>query len=56
MQPLHGMIDISITLVQITGDLRTFDCEPDTRQRRIRVGKMYSLTESLDFATVCPFS
>lgn len=27
MQPLHGMIDISITLVQIASDLRALDCE-----------------------------
>ena len=29
MQSLHSMINIGITLVQITRNLRTLDCEPD---------------------------
>lgn len=32
-QPFHGVVDISTTLIQVTLDLRTFNYEPDTRQK-----------------------
>jgi hypothetical protein len=49
MQTLHSMVNIGITLVQITRDLCTLYCESEIRQRRVQVGSRNPLRNPLTF-------